>query len=140
MPAKVVYDGRIKAVIWAMAKELNPEIAGHAIEICRKNCPKGKTKRLVDSLKIEKVYPEIIITANTPYAAAVEFGRRPLIITPKTKQVLKFTKDGRTIYAKYARQPARPGQFFMLKSGEEIKERFPMLVSRVIVRGVRIFR
>ena len=139
MPAKVVYDGGIKAVIWAMAKELNPEIAGHAIEICRKNCPK-KTTRLVDSLKIEKVYPEIVITANTPYAATVEFGRAPLVITPKTRQVLKFMKDGKTIYAKYARQPARPGQFFMLKSGEEIKEKFPTLVSRVIIRGVRIFR
>jgi len=138
MPAKVVYDGGIKAVIWAIAKELNPEIAGHAIEICRKNCPKGKTKRLVRSLKIEKVYPEIVITANTPYAATVEFGRRPLLITPKVKQVLKFTKEGKTIYAKYARQPARVGQFFMAKSGMEVKEKFPMLVGRVITRGVRV--
>lgn len=140
MPAKIVYDGKIKAVIWAMAKELNPEIAGHAVEICRKNCPKGKTKRLVNSIKIEKTYPEIVITANTPYAATVEFGRRPLIIRPRTRQVLKFTKDGKTIYTKYAKQPGRPGQFFMLKSGEEIKEKFPMLVSRVIVRGVRIYK
>ena len=138
MPAKVKYDGVIGMLARAIAKDLNAEIAGHAIVICRKNCPKGKTKRLVNSLKIEKIHPEIVITANTPYAAAVEFGRRPLLITPKVKQVLKFTKDGETIYAKYARQPARPGQFFMTKSGEEIKEKFPMLVERVLVQRVRI--
>ena len=137
MPAKTIYDGKIGMIARAIAKELNAEIAGHAVVICRNNCPK-KTGRLRNSIKIEKIHPEIVITANTPYAAAVEFGRPPLLITPKVKQVLKFTKDGETIYAKYARQPARPGQFFMTKSGEEIKEKFPMLVERVLVQRVRI--
>jgi len=137
MPAKTIYDGKIGMIARLIAKELNAEIAGHAIVICRKNCPK-KTHRLVNSLKIEKIHPEIVITANTPYAAVVEFGRAPLLITPKTKQVLKFEKHGETIYTKYARQPARVGQFFMAKSGMEIKEKFPTLVGRVITRGVRV--
>jgi len=138
MPAKTIYDGKIGMIARAIAKELNAEIAGVAVVICRKNCPKGETKRLVGSIKIEDIYPEIVITANTPYAAAVEFGRSPLLITPKTKQVLKFERYGETVYTKYARQPARPGQFFMTKSGEEIKEKFPMLVERVLVQRVRI--
>jgi len=137
MPAKTIYDGKIGMIARVIAKELNAEIAGVAVVICRRNCPK-KTGRLANSIKIEDIYPEIVITANTPYAAAVEFGRAPLLITPKTKQVLKFERYGETVYTKYARQPARPGQFFMTKSGEEIKEKFPMLVERVLVQRVRI--
>ena len=135
MPAKTIYDGKI-GIIAKLLYLINHAVAEEALKECKENCP-VKTGRLRDSITLEQIYPLIIISANTPYAAAVEFGRAPLVITPKTKQVLKFEKYGKTIYAKYARQPARMGQFFMMKSGMKVKEKFPIIVEKVLSRGVR---
>ncbi len=57
-------------------------------------------------------------TAN--YAAAVHEGRRALTIRAKGNGRLKFTVDGRTVYARSVHQPARPGRPFLSQALREV--------------------
>lgn len=58
-------------------------------------------------------------TAN--YAAAVHEGRRALTIRAKRPGGrLKFTVDGRTIYARQVHQPARAGRPFLATAFREV--------------------
>ena len=47
------------------------------------------------------------------YAAAVHEGRRALTIKARGGGRLKFVVDGRTVYARQVRQPARAGRPFL---------------------------
>lgn len=47
------------------------------------------------------------------YAAAVHEGRKALTIRAKGNGRLKFVVDGRTVYAREVRQPARAGRPFL---------------------------
>ncbi len=56
-----------------------------------------------------EVVGQVTYTAN--YAAAVHNGRRALTIRAKGNGRLKFTVDGRTVYARQVHQPAAlPGR------------------------------
>lgn len=57
-------------------------------------------------------------TAN--YAAAVHEGRRALTIRAKGNGRLKFTVDGRTVYARSVRQPARAGRPYLATALREV--------------------
>lgn len=57
-------------------------------------------------------------TAN--YAAAVHEGRRALTIRAKGSGRLKFVVDGRTVYARQVRQPARAGRPFLATAFREV--------------------
>lgn len=57
-------------------------------------------------------------TAN--YAAAVHNGRRALTIRAKGNGRLKFTVDGRTVYARQVHQPARAGRPFLATALAEV--------------------
>jgi hypothetical protein len=55
------------------------------------------------------------------YAAAVHNGRRALVIRPRRAGGrLKFTVDGRTVYAREVRQPARAGRPYLSTGFREI--------------------
>lgn len=54
------------------------------------------------------------------YAAAVHEGRRALTIRAKGNGRLKFTVDGRTVYARSVRQPARAGRPFLSTALREV--------------------
>jgi len=60
----------------------------------------------------------VIYTAD--YAAAVHNGRRALTIRAKGNGRLKFTIDGRTVYARSVRQPARAGRPFLAQALREV--------------------
>lgn len=64
------------------------------------------------------VVGEVKYTAN--YAAAVHEGRRALTIRAKGNGRLKFTVDGRTVYARQVHQPARAGRPFLSTALREV--------------------
>lgn len=54
------------------------------------------------------------------YAAAVHNGRRALTIRAKGGGMLKFVVDGRTVYARQVRQPARRGRPYLAQALREV--------------------
>ena len=54
------------------------------------------------------------------YAAAVHEGRRALTIRAKGNGRLKFVVDGRTVYARQVRQPARAGRPYLSTAFREV--------------------
>ena len=67
-------------------------------------------------------------TAN--YAAAVHEGRRALTIRAKGGGYLKFTVDGRTVFARQVRQPARAGRPFLRTALVEVAAQEGLTVRR----------
>lgn len=53
------------------------------------------------------------VVYDAEYAAAVHNGRRALTIRAKGNGRLKFTVDGRTVYARQVHQPARAGRPYL---------------------------
>lgn len=48
------------------------------------------------------------VTAHADYSAPLEYGiTNPVLITPKSAKVLRFTIDGKEVFAKWAQQKAR---------------------------------
>lgn len=65
------------------------------------------------------VIGEVVYTAK--YAAAVHEGRRALTIRAKRPGGrLKFTVDGRTVYARQVHQPARAGRPYLAQALREV--------------------
>ncbi len=60
------------------------------------------------------------VTYTAEYAAAVHNGRRALTITAKGNGRLKFTVDGRTVYARRVHQPARAGRPYLSQALREV--------------------
>lgn len=60
------------------------------------------------------------ITYTARYAAAVHEGRRALTIRAKGNGRLKFTVDGRTVYARQVHQPARAGRPYLSTALREV--------------------
>lgn len=54
------------------------------------------------------------------YAATIHEGRRELVIRAKRKKYLKFKVDGRVVYARSVRQPARAGRPFLATALREV--------------------
>lgn len=64
------------------------------------------------------VVGKVEYTAN--YAMAVHDGRRALTIRAKGNGRLKFTVDGKTVYAREVHQPARAGRPFLATALREV--------------------
>lgn len=61
------------------------------------------------------------VTYTAEYAAAVHEGRRALTIRAKRPGGrLKFTVDGRTVYAREVHQPARAGRPYLAQALREV--------------------
>jgi hypothetical protein len=61
------------------------------------------------------------VTYTAEYAAAVHEGRRALTIRAKRPGGrLKFTVDGRTVYARQVHQPARAGRPYLAQALREV--------------------
>lgn len=60
------------------------------------------------------------VTYHARYAAAVHNGRRALTIRAKGNGRLKFVVDGRTVYAREVRQPARAARPFLATALREV--------------------
>jgi hypothetical protein len=61
------------------------------------------------------------VTYTAEYAAAVHEGRRALTIRAKRPGGrLKFTVDGRTVYARLVHQPARAGRPYLAQALREV--------------------
>lgn len=54
------------------------------------------------------------------YAAAVNNGRRALIIRPRSKKVLRFKVDGRIVFAREVHQRSRRAKPFLTRAAQEI--------------------
>lgn len=57
---------------------------------------------------------------DAEYAAAVHNGRRALTIRAKGNGRLKFSIDGRTVYAREVHQPARKGRPYLARALREV--------------------
>lgn len=64
------------------------------------------------------------------YAAAVHEGRRALTIRAKGGGYLKFVVDGRTVFARSVRQPARRGRPFLRTALLEVAAQEGIVVRR----------
>jgi hypothetical protein len=61
------------------------------------------------------------VTYQAEYAAAVHDGRRAVVIRPKRPGGrLRFVVDGRVVYAREVRQPARAGRPFLSQALREV--------------------
>lgn len=61
------------------------------------------------------------VTYTAEYAAAVHDGRRALVIRPKRPGGrLRFVVDGRVVFAREVRQPARAGRPFLAQALREV--------------------
>jgi len=60
------------------------------------------------------------VTYSIEYAAAVHNGRRALTIRAKGNGRLRFVVDGRTVYARSVRQPARAGRPYLSQALREV--------------------
>lgn len=60
------------------------------------------------------------VVYDAEYAAAVHNGRRALTIRAKGNGRLKFTIDGRTIYAREVHQKARKGRPYLARALREV--------------------
>ena len=76
------------------------------------------------------------VVYSAEYAAAVHNGRRALTIRAKTRANgrqgrLKFTVNGRTVYAKEVHQPARAGRPFLATAFREVatQEGFAVVIG-----------
>jgi hypothetical protein len=69
------------------------------------------------------------VTYSARYAAAVHNGRRALTIRAKGGGRLKFTVDGRTVYARQVHQPARAGKPFLAQALREVAPGFGFRVT-----------
>ena len=54
------------------------------------------------------------------YAAAVNDGRRALIIRPRSKKVLRFKVAGRIVFAREVHQRSRRPQPFLTRAAQEV--------------------
>lgn len=78
--------------------------------------------RASGSMKVASLGSEIlgVVEYDANYAAAVHNGRRALTIRSRTGRALKFEIDGRTVYARSVRQPARAGRPFLATALREV--------------------
>lgn len=60
------------------------------------------------------------VTYTIEYAAAVHEGRRALTIRAKGNGRLRFVVDGRVVYAREVRQPARAGRPYLAQALREV--------------------
>lgn len=61
------------------------------------------------------------VSYQAEYAAAVHDGRRAVVIRPKRPGGrLRFVVDGRVVYAREVRQPARAGRPFLAQALREV--------------------
>jgi hypothetical protein len=60
------------------------------------------------------------VVYSAEYAAAVHEGRRALTIRAKGNGRLRFVVDGRVVYAKSVRQPARAGRPYLRTALQEV--------------------
>ena len=74
------------------------------------------------------VVGQVEYTAN--YAAAVHEGRRALTIKARGRGLLKFTVDGKTVYARQVHQPARRGRPFLRDALVEVAAQEGLTVHR----------
>ena len=98
-------------------------------------------KEIIEALNLEDMEPDDIDADEALFGDGLgldSIDALELIVLLEKNYGIKIEnpKDGKTIYAKYVKQPGRPGQFFMTRSGEEVKEMFPTLVNKVIVEVV----
>ncbi len=69
------------------------------------------------------------VTYTAKYAAAVHEGRRALTIRARGNSRLRFTVDGRVVYARQVHQPARAGRPFLLTALREVAAQEGLRVS-----------
>lgn len=73
------------------------------------------TGRLRDTFFVDISGDGLSLEWNAPYAYDVDAGFPPHIIEPVGKEVLKFTIDGKTIFAKRVKHPGFEGHNFVQK-------------------------
>lgn len=64
--------------------------------------------------------PEGKVEYTARYAAAVNNGRRAVIIRPRSKRFLKFTINGRTVFAREVHQRSRRAKPFLTRAAQEV--------------------
>jgi hypothetical protein len=72
------------------------------------------------------------IEYTAEYAAAVHNGRRAMTIRAKGKGRMRFTVDGRVVFARVVHQPARRGRPFLAQALREVA---PMEGFRIVSIG-----
>lgn len=60
------------------------------------------------------------VSADAPYAAFVHQGTQPHVIRPRTKKALRFTMDGREVFAKSVNHPGTRPRPFLLNAAERV--------------------
>lgn len=84
-----------------------------------------RTGRLRSSIRAEpprilSLRGSLTVGSDLEYAAFVNDGTRPHEIRPRTKQVLKFTVGGRTVYAKVVHHPGTRARPFLDQALREV--------------------
>jgi len=111
--------------------EIMGEIVREFVKRAREEAPR-RTGRLRRSVMLVRRPPlEASVIWFAPYAAVVEFGARPHIITPRRATWLVFEWRGRRVFAKMVRHPGQKPQRFLRRAIRETIRRLHRLVARV---------
>lgn len=90
-----------------------------------------RTGRLRDSIRLRKEgVGYYVVETTAPYAGYVEYGSTPHIIEPTSASVLRFSLEGREIYARRVRHPgSSPRPYWRPALAETCKAASKMLLE-----------
>jgi hypothetical protein len=84
--------------------------------------PGSMGQTITSSIRYTSDGPVGSITVRHPAALFVVYGTRPHIIRPRRRDgVLRFTVNGRVVYAKYANHPGTQPNRFMIEALREAR-------------------
>lgn len=70
------------------------------------------------------------VRSEKNYSAAVEYGTAPHTIEAKNAKALRFTKGGKTIFAKKVNHPGTKPQPFMRLSARKVQKEISLIFKR----------
>ena len=98
------------------------DLALHAVRE-QKNLAPVRTGNLRRTIHLGSVSSRSATTvAGANYAAHVEFGTRPHVITPVRRKVLRFSAGGRVVFTRRVRHPGTKPRPFMLPGANRALE------------------
>lgn len=79
------------------------------------------TLRAGNQMRVSRAAPGArgLVYNDVEYALAVHDGSGPYTIRPRRRKALKFTVDGRTVFARSVRHPGTRGRPWMARAGRE---------------------
>lgn len=103
----------------------------------KRNAPKGKTKRLYQSITTTTMREGYRVSVGAYYGVYVDQGTDPHVIRPRNAKALRFTIGNKVVFAKKVNHPGTKATHFFTnavqRDGQKYADReFPKALDRVL--------